>query len=66
MLFSIENYSIFHIYIIKIIIYLIIHLFVDKKLKQKIIIHFNNIIVDKTLYIIQKVHNDRIEELYKN
>jgi len=45
---------------------LIIHLFVDKKLQQKIIIHFIPTIVDKTLNTIQKVHDDRIEELYKN
>ena len=66
MLFSIENYSIFQICIIIIIIYLIIHLFVDKKLQQKIIIHFIPTIVDKTLNTIQKVYGDRIEELYKN
>ena len=45
---------------------MIIHLFVDKKLQQKIIIHFIPTIVDKTLNTIQKVHDDRIEELYKN
>ena len=42
------------------------HLFVDKKLQQKIIIHFIPTIVNKTLNTIQKVHDDRIEELYKN
>ena len=45
---------------------MIIHLFVDKKLQQKIIIHFIPTIVNKTLNTIQKVHDDIIEELYKN
>ena len=45
---------------------MVIHLFVDKKLQQKIIIHFIPTMIDKTLNTIQKVHDDRIEELYKN